>query len=600
MIISKSNLIDDPGTEYRLRLNARRESLERTEALSRRLWMWRRIVFAAGVALLLAFFQGWTPFWWVALPIVAFIALMAVHERIHRRRDHFARAAAYYERGLARLDDDWAGTGETGERFAVPHHPFSEDLDLFGRGSLFELLSTARTRAGEEKLAAWLLNPAPPAEIRARQAAVAELRPRLDLREDLALLAADVRTGVDGETLRTWGAAPEVHFSKALRISAALISIAAPIAVAAWLMFDARAAALLLLLVEGMFFLRVRAQTAQVIASVDRPSRDLKLFAETLERIERETFTSPRLVELRAVLDTGGHPPSYQIRRLSRLIEILDSTRNILFAPIAALLLIPIHLVFAIERWRSVSGRAVGEWLEAVGEFEALSSLAGYSAEHPEDPFPEIAEDEPSFIGAGLAHPLLPAARAVRNDVELSARQRALIISGSNMSGKSTMLRTVGINAVLAQAGATVRARALKLSPLSIGASIHILDSLQEGSSRFYAEITRLRQIVDLARGERTLLFLLDEILSGTNSHDRRTGASSVVKGLVERGAIGLVTTHDLALTEIANELGERAANVHFEDHLEDGRMTFDYRMRTGVVRKSNAIELMRAVGLEV
>jgi DNA mismatch repair ATPase MutS len=188
----------------------------------------------------------------------------------------------------------------------------------------------------------------------------------------------------------------------------------------------------------------------------------------------------------------------------------------------------------------------------------------------------------------------------VRNDVVLGGAQQLFIVSGSNMSGKSTLLRTVGINAVLAQAGAPVRARRLRLSPLRVGVSIRILDSLQEGSSRFYAEITRLRQIVDLAGDDRPLLFLLDEILHGTNSHDRRIGAEAVVRGLVDRGALGLVTTHDLALTRMTEGLGARARNVHFEDHLEDGEIRFDYELREGVVEKSNAIALMRAVGLEV
>jgi len=212
---------------------------------------------------------------------------------------------------------------------------------------------------------------------------------------------------------------------------------------------------------------------------------------------------------------------------------------------------------------------------------------------------------EESSLGAvyearALGHPLLPSARCVRNDIALGGARQVLIVSGSNMSGKSTMMRTIGINAVLAFAGAPVRARQLRLSPLSIGASIQIQDSLQGGASRFYAEITRLKQIVELTRGERPLLFLLDEILSGTNSHDRRIGAEAIIRGLVERGAIGLTTTHDLALTRMVEPLGERAANVHFEDHLEDGKMVFDYRMQPGIVTHSNALELMRAVGLEV
>jgi DNA mismatch repair ATPase MutS len=235
-----------------------------------------------------------------------------------------------------------------------------------------------------------------------------------------------------------------------------------------------------------------------------------------------------------------------------------------------------------------------------VGEIEALSSLAGYAFEHPDDPYPEFVSGTALWEGEGVAHPLLPEARAVRNSVRLAADAPLLVVSGSNMSGKSTLLRTIGANAVLAMAGAPVRAVALRMTPLSIGASIRVMDSLQEGSSRFYAEIRRLRELVEIASGPRPLLFLLDELLHGTNSHDRRIGGEAVVRGLLARGAIGLITTHDLALAQIAESVEPPGDNVHFEDHLENGVMTFDYRLRKGVVEKSNALELMRSIGLEV
>ena len=259
-----------------------------------------------------------------------------------------------------------------------------------------------------------------------------------------------------------------------------------------------------------------------------------------------------------------------------------------------------VHLVHAVERWRRLSGPAVRRWLRAVGEMEALSSLAGYHDEHPDDVFPEMSAGSPCFDGELLGHPLLPGAVMVRNDVRLTGDLRVLVVSGSNMPGKSTLLRTVGINAVLAQAGAPVRAHRLRLTRLEIGASIRIQDSLQAGVSRFYAEITRLGLIMRRARDTPPVLFLIDELLHGTNSHDRLIGAEAIVRRLVERGALGLITTHDLALARVADTLGARGANVHFEDVLEDGRMRFDYRMQPGVVQHSNALALMRSVGLDV
>ena len=215
--------------------------------------------------------------------------------------------------------------------------------------------------------------------------------------------------------------------------------------------------------------------------------------------------------------------------------------------------------------------------------------------------FPElVAEAGPFFDGSDVRHPLIPRDHAVGNDVRLGGECKLWIVSGSNMSGKSTLLRAVGLNAALAWAGAPVCCARLRVSPLRIGASIRVNDSLVDNKSRFYAEISRLRDIVDLARAGQPTLFLLDELLSGTNSHDRRIGAAAVIQGLVERGAIGLVTTHDLALAEITGTLGERARNVHFEDHIENGEIHFDYHLRPGVVERSNALELMRAVGLDV
>jgi ABC-type multidrug transport system fused ATPase/permease subunit len=595
--------LTDPHEEYTSRLAARRAALNHEQQRSRKIWFWRRIVFAIIAVMIILGFEQVVPWPLVAAPVIVFIALMAVHQRIQAAIARLERAVKFYERGIARLEDEWIGSGETGERFADKSHPYSEDLDLFGKGSLFELLSTARTKAGEERLASWLLTAAPIPEILARQQSVEELRPRLDLREDLALLGAEVNAGAHPEELTAWATREPVFTARQTRwlgLVALLIGLFSAVAVVMWLGFGYRKTAMVALMIESTFLFLYRAQIGRVIAEVERPGRELSLLAEILGRLEQERFAAPMLVRLRSELDTEGKPPSWQIARLSRLIQTLDSLKNQFFAPIAFVLLIPAQLALAIERWRQHAGAKIPQWLDAVAEIESLSSLASYAYEHPRDPFPELVEGEVLFDGESLTHPLIAESRSVRNDVSLGAEPRALIVSGSNMSGKSTLMRTIGTNVVLAQAGAPVRATRLRLSPLAIGASIHILDSLQTGASRFYAEITRLRQIVELTKGDLPLLFLLDEILSGTNSHDRLIGAEAVVKGLVERGAIGLVTTHDLALTRIVETLNGRVANVHFEDHLENGRMVFDYKMRPGVVRRSNALELMRSVGLEV
>jgi hypothetical protein len=591
-----------PREEYGRREEVQRQRARDWTRLERTLGNGRVVVFLVGAGLAaLSLATGWFSLWWVAAPALLFVVLVVWYDRVLRAYRRAVRVATYYENGLARLDHNWAGRGVPGTRFLQEAHPNAVDLDLFGTGSLFELLCTARSRKGEETLAGWLLGPASVEEVRARQAAVADLRPRLGLREDLALLGADMPGGVDFERLAAWAASPPVLASPWVRRATIVLGALGVASLVGWLFFGLSSAPLAaVILVEVGFFLWLRRRVSQVTGPVDRRAHDLLLFAGILARFESEPFQAPLLVRLQEQLKTGGLPPSRRIAQLVRLVELLDSRRNMLFAPVAALLLWTVQMAFAIEAWRAASGAGIPGWLAAVGEMEALCALAAYAYENPADPFPELTEAGPCFEGEGLGHPLIPAERCVRNDVRLGGEPRLLVISGSNMSGKSTLLRTVGINAVLAQAGAPVRAWRLRLSSLTVGATLRVQDSLQAGKSRFYAEITRLRQIVELADGPIPLLFLLDEILHGTNSHDRRLGAEAVVRGLLDRGAIGLVTTHDLALADIADRLAPRAANVHFEDQLVDGTITFDYHMRPGVVRHSNALALMRAVGLEV
>jgi DNA mismatch repair ATPase MutS len=307
------------------------------------------------------------------------------------------------------------------------------------------------------------------------------------------------------------------------------------------------------------------------------------------------------LQEIVERMNGEGRTPSRQIARLARLADYWESVRrNQFVVPFAFLWMLFVHLAYAIERWRRVNGPLVSRWLAAVGEFEALNSLAGHAYEHPAFPFPEIVDGGPLFKAGQLGHPLISARTRVANDICLDAGHPMLLVSGSNMSGKSTLLRTVGLNAAMALAGGPVCAERLEISPLAIASSMRIVDSLQDGVSAFYAEIRRLRAVCDRADLPPKVLFLLDEILHGTNSHDRRIGAEVVIQCLLDKNAIGLVTTHDLALAEIADRANSLARNVHFEDQLIDDRLEFDYHLRPGVVPKGNGLVLMRLLGFEV
>lgn len=536
---------------------------------------------------------------WVLPPLGAFIVMVVLSGRASRARRLAERAAAFHARGLARLDGSWPGQGATGARWRAEQHPYAADLDLFGTGSLFELLCEARTAAGERTLAAWLQESAAPATVLERQSAVRELRDRLDFREALSLSGEEVREWFDERVLMRWAVEEQPPFPAwtvplARGAVAALLAAVAGAALGWW----AGWVILIPLAAVAAIGARLRATVHATIADVGAAARELADLAELLAHLEAEPVTGPGLTALRQRLTTGDRPASAQIWRLRRLIALLDSRGNQLVMLVLPLLLWTTQVAAAIARWRQECGPSIADWIAAAGEYEALASLAGHAFEHPEDAWPEFSTGA-GFEAEGLGHPLL-AGGGVRNDVRLGGEQRLLVVSGSNMSGKSTLLRSVGTAVVMAHAGAPVRAARLRLEPLALGASIATHDSLQEGSSRFYAEITRLRQVLDLTSGDRTVLFLLDELLSGTNSHDRRIGAEALVRSLVDRGAIGLLTTHDLALARIAEALAPRAANVHFQDELRDGRMHFDFVMRPGVVERSNALALMRAVGLEV
>jgi MutS domain V len=593
-----------PSEENRSRLDRWQTELTASGVRSRQLGNARLVTGLTAVAIAgLAIGAGVLSPWWLLVPVVVFVVLAVMHDRADKRHDAALRGTAYYERALARMENRWAGKGHQGELFRDLKHLYADDLDLLGAGSAFELLSTSRTATGERVLAEWLLAPSPPEIVSARQAAVAELRGRLDLREDIALMGEDIRTAIDDQAMKIWGEQPAVRFFPGARWVALALACGA---VLTFGLFLAQVISLrpflAVVLAELIFGLVVRDAVRRVAVLVSTPARELKLVRLLLERLEKEQFTAQHLVHLTHALDVHGLTASAEIRRLERAVEYLDSARNQFFRVFAAPLVWIPQFTMAIEAWRQECGPHIGEWVAAVGEFEALCSLATFAYERPDAVFPELVVDGggPLFDGMDVRHPLIPRDHAVGNDVRLGGECQLWIVSGSNMSGKSTLLRAVGLNSALAWAGAPVCCARLRVSALRIGASIRVNDSLVDNKSRFYAEISRLRDIVDLARAGQPTLFLLDELLSGTNSHDRRIGAAAVIQGLVERGAIGLVTTHDLALAEITATLGERARTVHFEDHIENGEIHFDYHLRPGVVERSNALELMRAVGLDV
>jgi hypothetical protein len=541
--------------------------------------------------------------YWLLAPLGTYAVLAVLHEQVVGARRRAETAANVYRRGLARIEDCWSGSGASGERFKDPTHVYTDDLDAFGRGSLFELLSTARTPMGENRLADWLRAPSPVSTLVERQGLVAELRPKLDLREDLAVTGEELRARLNPESLTNWCEREPALGGPLLRVSAAAFALLA-VACFVYFIHTGRISPFLaVLVVEGLLFRGVRRRALQAMSGLSCNSEGVVLFSQILERLEREPFASARLQQFVSVLKQGSEPASQSVRQFARIVNWIDAYGSLIVRLVEVPLLYSVQTALAAEAWRRRCGAQMRAWIEITAEVEALLTFATYSFEHPADPFPEFAADPGSraiFDAEDLGHPLIAASQCVRNDVRLDATTRVLFVSGSNMSGKSTLLRTVGVNTILAMAGAPIRGKRLRLSPLALGTRLRSTDSLEEGRSTFYTELLRIRQVTEMTSGSAPVLFLFDELLDGTNSHDRRIGAEHLLRALLNRGAIGIVTTHDLALTEMAAPLGGAVRNVHFQDYVENGQMRFDYKLRDGVVTKSNALELMRLAGLQV
>jgi len=594
----------EPKAEYTRRLAARLKIVAEKE---------RRHIFVgnAKVAVVVLFVallwmrlaRHWLSSDWLIAPVVLYGLLALFHEFTLRARARALAATGFYRAGIARIEDRWAGTGSTGERFRDSKHVYADDLDLFGRGCLFELLSTARLPMGENRLAHWLLHPSDIETIRERQKFIAELREKIDLREDIAVVGEALRARLDPESLIQWCETASALGGLGLRLLGIVLALAALGTFVYFVYTLLLWPFLAVLLLELTVFMSLRRRAEAVIKEVSCNAEGVELFAKIVERLERETFSSKRLNELVGQLKAGPDQASQAIQRFAGVVTWIDGRENPFVRIIDLPMFYTIQTALAAESWRKKYGAKMRRWVDVLAEFEALLSLSSYSFEHPTDPFPEFGEADHAsalFHGEELGHPLISVAQCVRNSVCLDAKTRVWLVSGSNMSGKSTLLRTVGINAVLSMAGAPIRGKSLRLSPVSLGTRLRSMDSLQEGRSTFFTEVLHIRQVFTLLDEKRRLLFLFDELLEGTNSHDRRIGAERLIHALIDAGAIGIVTTHDLALTEIIASLDGAMRNMHFQDYVEAGKMRFDYKLRDGVVAKSNALELMRMIGLKV
>jgi hypothetical protein len=561
--------------------------------------------------------------WAVAAAVgLTFAALVVRHAVLISRAAALEQRASVVRRALDRVEERFAEVPENGERFFVQGHPYARDLDLFGHASVFQMINTARTAPGEAALARWLSAPASAAEVALRQEAARELAGLDAFREDLAVLGLQAQGGApapgaaksDGVTrdpILAWATTPPEKLPRpsatAATVARVLVAATVLLLVLGQVLGAERLgifsrAWMVTVVAQVILLMSMRAvleRTVGVVASREAP---FGKYRGLFERVERERFTSARLVDLQKRLHgTSGREASAEMRSLENIAGFAELRHNGIVHFVANVFLLwDVWCALALVRWHARAGARVQPWIAAIAEIEALASLGALARERPDWAWPVVDDEAPRFTAEALGHPLLPSDRRVSNDVALGRSTVALMITGSNMSGKSTLLRAIGVNAVLALAGAPVCARRLSLATMSVRTSMRLEDSLEHGVSHFYAELERLKMVVDAVDARERVLFLLDEVLHGTNSRERQIGAKAVIKHLIERGAIGAVSSHDLGLATLEDETGGKVVNVHFQELVADGKMTFDYLLKPGVVTTANALRLMKLVGIGV
>lgn len=629
-----------PREAHESALKERTKAIEELDARASTVATGRLVVFLGAAVLLGAIVWANLPSGaWTGLVglVVLFFVLVFLHARIHEKIDRKKAAARFHERALTRIGGKWrvsakaAREGEGGERWAVDTHPYAGDLDVFGRASLFKLIDATSTRYGEEVLARWLSADEPPRNkeengkpdakplsfadaVRERQEAVKDLAPRLVLREELSALGSllDDDKKPDPRPFVMWagqaGAGKEGRLPGWLRLVAiGMPAFAFGTAAATSAGVLPRVAFVVPFLACLVVLSMLRQKLSPILVAASSKEGALSRYGNMLELLEKEEVSSAVLKSLKSRLHESGASATKEMRSLSNIVGFLDANENGVFRfMIGPLLMWDLWCALALDGWRARAGRAAFGWFRALAELEALSSLAGFSFEHPDYVFPEIVA-EPGFVAKSLGHPLIEPDKRVANDVAIERPSNALVVTGSNMSGKSTLLRAIGVNVVLANAGAPVCAASFRLGRLKVATSMRVSDSLEEGTSRFYAELKKLKLVLDLARTAKKadghsghVLFLLDEILHGTNTRERLIGARAILRELLALEALGAVSTHDLGLGDLETEMPEQVKNVHFEEQVEGEVMTFDYKLRPGVVQSSNALRLMKIVGLEV
>lgn len=617
-----------PESKYQRRVDAFSKRLEAYSSKSNSAGNFKLLVFFGGIAAAVALYimkQHILMFAILALFTAGFAYLSVVQNKLIKKRNYCQAMVKINALGLKRAKGLWNTFSDKGEEFENHEHSFSYDLDLFGNGSLFQMLNMTTTYSGRQCLARFFLEPlSRPQDIADRQEAVKELAAKLTFRHRLysSALTTDSNIVLSDEAVLdkkrsktlagtidkldevfSWASEENSLYSaswfRILITALPLVSIAAAVlAILRLVPFYLPIAGFVIQFLMLGYKVNFRNKSFEL---VEKHSKTLKVYSSVLKQFEAGIFESSHMKALKGSLKGAAQKPAWkQIEKLSKLWELIANRYNFLYTIINAATLWDFHCMVALENWKRESGRYVEKWFEAIGEVEALCSLSVMCHDNPDYIMPRVTEDSQEGIAAvELGHPLLTKGRKC-NDVSLVKEQPILLITGSNMSGKSTFLRTVGLSLLLSYIGLPVCAKAFSCPVMKVYACMRTSDNLGQSVSSFYAELLRVKMIVEAVDSGERVFFLLDEIFKGTNSADRHTGAKMLIDQLDRKGAWGMVSTHDLELADMEKESAGRIRNYHFREYYEADRIYFDYTLRKGVSDTRNAIYLMKLAGVKV
>ncbi len=533
--------------------------------------------------------------------LAAFIVLSAVDSKLKSRIKRFEIIIGINSKEVTSLGGN-SEAFDPGNEFVDQSHDYTHDLDIFGQGSLFQFVNRTATIFGKLKLADYFNNAFEfSKDVKVRQESVHELSEMVDLRQEIQLIFHDEEISPTDKTQITQWIASESPVSnlKLLRILAyglpSVTLLFITLSIAGIISFP-----IFLIVLQLIIVFLYGKQTLKVQEIITSKSKILNRYAQCLQLIENTTFKSTYLIDLQNELAAEtDQSPSKSIHQLSTILKYMDSNLNLLVSVILnGLFMFNLHLLLKVEKWKKENRQKVPVWFEAIATFDALASLANFNYNHPDFIFPEVRNDDFNFEAKDLGHPLIEPGDRVVNDVDIKGWNQFYIITGANMSGKSTFLRTLGVNYILAMAGVPVCAKEMKFYPIQIHSSIRTSDSLVKHESYFYAELKRLKQIIDELESGKEKLILLDEILKGTNSKDKQAGSIALIEQLLNYKSVGLFATHDLALGELADRYPGHVNNLCFEIEIEGDKMVIDYKLHKGVCKNLNATYLMRNMGI--